>query len=107
MEKIHASAHLGTEHMFCKLWSDGYFWPSMRADCHCITQKCPQCLCHTVCKSGFHPLNPISVSIPMDHIAINLLSPGMTSINGFNFILLVVCLLSCFIFLHALHMKAA
>ena len=62
---------------------------------------------HTVRKTGFHPLNPVSASLPMDHVAIDLLSPGVTSTNGFNFVLLVVCLLSRFIFIRPLHTKAA
>ena len=43
----------------------------------------------------------------MDHVAIDLLSPVVTSTNGFNFVLLVVCLLSRFIFIRPLHTKAA
>ena len=107
LEAVHASAHLGTEHMYCKLRTSAYYWPAMCADCHHTVQACPQCLRHTVRKTGFHPLNPVSASLPMDHVAIDLLSPGVTSDNGFNYVLLVVCLLSRFIFLHALHTKSA
>src|SRR5690348_16827607 len=49
----------------------------------------------------------VSALLPMDHVTINLLSLGITSTNGFNFILWVVCLLSQFVFLCPLHTKAA
>jgi transposase InsO family protein len=58
-------------------------------------------------KSGFHPLSPIHASLPWDHVAIDLFCPGITSQDGYNYVLLLVDICSRFTILRPLRSKSA
>ncbi len=72
-----------------------------------VAASCELCQRHTVLKAGYHPLTPITASLPLDHLAIDLAGPLSTTSRGNNYILIVVDVASRFVWLRPLQAKTA
>jgi hypothetical protein len=106
MEALHQEGHVGADLMFRTLFKDGYYWNTMYKDCEIISGKCLECLCFNIGHIGFHPLSPVLVAKPFDHTAMDFVVLK-TSLNGYNFILLFVDVLTRFVILRPLKSKTA
>ena len=103
----HAETHNGPEMLFRTIFQEGFYWQSLFADCDKECSKCNECLRFNVGKVGFHPLSPLTAAMPWDHIVIDLIGPFLTTEDGYNFILIVVDVLTRFVILRPLRSKSA
>jgi RNase H-like domain found in reverse transcriptase/Integrase core domain/Reverse transcriptase (RNA-dependent DNA polymerase)/Integrase zinc binding domain/Chromo (CHRromatin Organisation MOdifier) domain/Retrotransposon gag protein/Aspartyl protease len=69
--EAHSFGHFGREAIFKRLWTDGYWWPDMRADIIDHINNCDPCTRFVVVKSGFHPAKSITAAGPGDHFQID------------------------------------
>jgi transposase InsO family protein len=76
----------------------------MEKDCLKEAKECVDCQRFTTQKYEFHPLRLIAADLPMDHLAIDL-AQMKTSMDGFNYILVVIDICTRFAWLFALRDK--
>ena len=107
VERYHHASHQGTEQLFITLFRKGWYWREMKKMCATIAQGCQRCLQYSVVRKGYHPLTPITASLPFDHIAMDLGQVITTSAAGSNFFLVVTDVCTRFTILRALPNKAA
>ena len=101
LKNEHELGHFGARTIVKGLWTKGIQWNNINADALKLVAQCTECQRWNIKKTGFHPLQPIHASLPMDHIAMDLLSQR-TSRKGYNFVLVVVDIATRFVFLRAL-----
>jgi len=97
--ELHDRTHGGTETMFQQAWREGYYWQGLRKQCALVAEGCDICLRHAVRRVGFHPLKPITCRLPGDHYAIDYAGPLTTTVDGFNYVLVIVDMASRFVVL--------
>lgn len=107
MTQRHLTNHRGHEDLFKKLWADGVYWPTMRADCVNTVASCRDCLRYNIVRRGFHPSKSIHAKYPMDHVCIDLFGPLRTTPRGMNFVLLVTDVATRYTILTAIPNKRA
>jgi hypothetical protein len=90
LKSAHQLGHYGAAAMVRYIKSNSFFWPKLMSDCQDIVNTCTDCQRFNISRQGFHPLRPIFASLPMDHVAIDLLGPMTTSPCGKNYVLVVV-----------------
>ncbi|OBQ31182.1 MAG: hypothetical protein AN485_23875, partial [Anabaena sp. MDT14b] len=105
LRTAHAAGHRGSRGTMHRLLSEGYRWPKMEQDCLRVSRECIDCQRYTTQKYGFHPLRTISASLPMDHLAMDLIVME-TSEDGMNCILIIVDICTRFLWLFALANKS-
>ena len=91
--------------MFKMLFSDWFYWPSMFKDCEHEAKSCSDCLRFNISEGGFHPMRTITVSLPWDHVVWDLIGKLLMSENGFNFVLIMVDVVTRFVVLKLLQTK--
>jgi hypothetical protein len=106
VKDIHAENHVGADLMFRMLFKKGYYWRTMFNDCESEAGSCLECLRFNIGRGGFHPLSAPNALEPFDHIAFDFVVLN-TSMNGYNFILLIVDVLTRFVILRAIKEKTA
>ena len=74
LHRFHELNHQGPAQLFSQLFNEGLYWPEMRHDCDDLVRHCKPCISYNVSRMGYHPLQPITASLPMDHIALDLLA---------------------------------
>ena len=62
---------------------------------------------HNLARVGFHPLQAIQAELPFEHISKNLFGPLTTTLSGYNYVLVVVDIATCFVLLKPLRDKTA
>ena len=102
----HQESHQGGVGMFHKLFQDGFWWEDMLKDCMSTAKTCIDCLRYNTGRVGFHPLKPVTATLPMDHVVWDL-ADMRRSEKGFKFILILVDVATKFMFLRALKTKVA
>lgn len=107
LEKAHLAGHFGSTNMSQMIRDQGFNWPNLAADCLKIASSCPSCQKYTIRKKGYHPLQPIHASLPLDHLAIDTAGPLITTSAGNNYFLVVVDVLTRFVWLRPLRDKSA
>jgi hypothetical protein len=107
VQEKHNEGHVGADLLFRTLFKEGFYWQSMYKDCEKVSKGCLECLRFNIGRVGFHPISTTSASLPMDHIAMDFIGPFNTSVNGFNYILLVVDVLTRFVWLRPVKSKTA
>jgi len=105
--ETHAVGHFGGEQLFRQLWHSGVWWPRMRRDALKLVSKCDTCLRFNISKKGYHPLRSYKALLPMDQIALDLFSFGLTSPRGINYVLVAFCIATRYHWLIALTDKRA
>ena len=94
----HQESHQGGVGMFHKLFQNGFWWEDMLKDCMSTAKTCIDCLRYNTGRVGFHPLKPVTVTLPMDHVVWDL-ADMRRSEKGFKFILILVDVATKFVFL--------
>lgn len=89
LTSAHENGHFGAESLFKRLWTDGFYWPGMRADCNNHVNSCLSCLRFNIGKAGFHPRQSIDASLPFEHIAVDTFSGLVVSPRGHNYVLVI------------------
>ncbi|KAL6062843.1 Retrovirus-related Pol poly from transposon [Balamuthia mandrillaris] len=107
LSRLHLAGHEGAANLFNKVWNEGFFWPSLRADCFATTRSCDACLRFNVAKHGFHPLKTISATFPFEHVALDLFGPLATDESGFCYVLVVTDIATRFTLLRPLVNRTA
>jgi hypothetical protein len=107
VKEKHAEGHVGADLLFRTLFKDGFYWRTMYKDCESESEGCLECLRFNIGRVGFHPISPVLALLPFDHVGMDFLGPFNTSIDGFNYILLVVDVLTRFVILRPLRAKLA
>ena len=105
--ELHNQNHVGARMMFKMLFSDGFYWPSMFKDCEREAKSCSDCLRFNISEGGFHPMRTITASLPWDHVVWDLIGKLPMSENGFNFVLIMVDVVTRFVVLKPLQTKRA
>lgn len=105
LEKAHAFGHFSVGTLVKQLWQDGFWWPKMRHDAKRIVDSCIDCRRFNIVKEGFHPIKSIEANQPWDHIQIDLIGPLAASLDGYEWILTVVDVMTGYVVLRALRSK--
>jgi transposase InsO family protein len=91
LEKAHRQlGHRSKDGLFKQLYSEGYYWPSMRNDCQLVVEKCDSCMQEDVKQRGFHPLSLLERTFPFELVSVDLFGPMQTSADGYNYALVMV-----------------
>jgi RNase H-like domain found in reverse transcriptase/Reverse transcriptase (RNA-dependent DNA polymerase)/Integrase core domain/Chromo (CHRromatin Organisation MOdifier) domain/Integrase zinc binding domain len=107
VKKAHEASHQGEKGMFDTLFREGVYWKDMLRDCRREAKTCEECLRFNVGKRGFHPLRPISATLPMDHLQWDIAGAFPMTETGFNYVLVVVDVASRYVWLVPLQTKTA
>lgn len=99
--------HHGARLMFKALFREGYYWNGMLRDCKARAENCAQCLQYNIQHDGYHPLQPMVTSFPMERLHVDLAGPFPTSTNGYNYVLVMVCSFTRYCVLVNLYSKMA
>ena len=83
MERVHSFGHYGQQAMFAKLWHEGVWWQSMRADLADLMSRCDPCQRFNVVRQGYHPPSVVSADEPMGMAAIDLSLSAPKSSDGY------------------------
>ena len=105
--KAHLAGHFGQSAVINTVRLQGFDWPGLSKDALELVASCPDCQRFNIARHGYHPLTPISASLPFDHVAIDLAGPLPTSHAGFNYILIHLDVLTRFVLLRPLHDKTS
>jgi transposase InsO family protein len=103
----HLEGHRGAQAIVTALHSDGIHWTKLKEDALEIVRQCPDCQKFNVAKHGFHPLTSIYADAPWDHICIDTAGPLPTSLQGNNYILIIVDVFTRYCVLKALPDKSS
>ena len=104
---FHSEGHGGIKQMIAKITDAGFWWSNMRDDVATFLGACNECLRFNVIQEGFHPMQPIIATQPMQHTQADLICGVPGSAEGHVYILVYMCLVSRFIWLFALKDKKA
>ena len=107
LQNYHSIAHEGASKLYLRCARDNLYWPELRRDCENISQSCLQCLRFSIQKQGYNPQVSLSGSLPMDHVAMDLIGPLPICEHGEKYILVLIDLFTRFIFLRAITNKTA
>ena len=108
IELEHQMGHFGVEIILRNLWKDKkVYWDGMCKDVEHYIKQCEPCLRYNITRQGFYPLRSLEADGPMDHIAIDLGQPGVTTEDGYNYILLIIDVATRYMWIRALKTKVA
>jgi transposase InsO family protein len=108
LKREHSKGHFGVDIMLANLWADQkIYWPGIRQQTQQLLSQCEACIRYSTAKLGYLPLRSINAELPMDHIAFDTAQPSVTTPEGYNYILVIVCVCTRFIWLRALKTKTA
>lgn len=107
IQQAHDLGHFGTQSVFHTLFTKGFYWPTMLKDITSFISKCNACRRFSFSREGYHPLQPILSEQPMMKVSIDTLGPLPTTVEGHNYVLVVVDLFTRFIFLEPMIAKSA
>ena len=103
----HAKLHMGENMLFNMIWEDGYWWETLWKECKKLTCSCKECMFFNIGRKGFHLVSTIQACWPMDHVIYDFIGKLRVSERGYCFILIMVCVMTCFVFLKLLRTKSA
>lgn len=108
IEKAHRQlGHRSKDGLFKQLYSEGYYWPSMRNDCQKVVEMCDACMQEDVKQKGFHPLALLERTFPFELVSVDLFGPMQTSADGYNYALVVVDAATRYCITRAIQSKTA
>ena len=89
-EAHHNGPHENATNLQKRLFFEGdFWWPTLYDMCHEVCESCNACLCHNIVHQGFHPAEPNPVTGVNDCWGWDILAMP-TSLNSFNFLLLII-----------------
>ena len=101
----HAWGHNGAEGMINQLKTNGKHWVSMKQEAAHYVKSCLQCQRYVIGRRGFHPVRSVHAALPWDHVGVDLKSFNVPSVEGNNYLLVVVDICTRFVFLRPLKNK--
>jgi hypothetical protein len=105
ISEAHCDAHFGSEYIFKQLFQDrDMYWPGMKQDIIEACSSCVPCLQYNIGKAGYHLARPQNKSEVFDCVAVDL-GDFPTSVNGYNYFMVMVDLCSGFTILRPLKEK--
>ena len=107
LSSTHAESHMGENMLFNMIWEDGYWWETLWKECKKLTCSCKECMFFNIGRKGFHPVSTIQACRPMDHVIYDFIGKLRVSERGYCFILIMVCVMTHFVFLKPLRTKSA
>ena len=107
LSSTHAESHMGENMLFNMIWEDGYWWETLWKECKKLTCSCKECMFFNIGRKGFHPVSTIQACRPMDHVIYDFIRKLRVSERGYCFILIMVCVMTHFVFLKPLRTKSA
>ena len=107
LSSTHAESHMGENMLFNMIWEDGYWWETLWKECKKLTCSCKECMFFNIGRKGFHPVSTIRACRPMDHVIYDFIGKLRVSERGYCFILIMVCVMTRFVFLKPLRTKSA
>ena len=107
LEFHHKLGHFGTKVLIKSLVNSGHRWSTMVQDAGEYIKACTACQRYVIQKQGFHPLTPITASLPWDHVAMDLFQFSTVSERGMSFVLIIVDVFTRFVILRAIPDKRA
>ena len=105
--EAHSLGHFGVNIIFKDLFRKGFYWTEMFNDIRKYIDNCSACRQYQASHEGYHALVPMASDFPMRNVSIDTLGPLKTSLNGYNYVLVMIDLFSRFIFLKPLISKSA
>ena len=103
----HAFGHFGSDTMVAAIHAENLHWPTIKPDCIEYIKQCKECQRFNIVRRGFHPLKTIHAELPVDHMAVDLAGPFTTSEHQNHYLMVLVDICTCFVFLKALPDKRA
>jgi hypothetical protein len=79
--------HFGSQAIVNRIKLSGFSWTRLLDDALETVKSCPLSQRFNISKRGYHPLTPITASLPFDHVCLDLLGPSPTSASGYNYVL--------------------
>jgi hypothetical protein len=107
LDSFHSKSHQGAQGLFEAAFREGYYWPEMMTQARRVAKSCGECLRFNVGKSGFHPLRPILTLLPLDVVLWDIAGPFPTTDDGSNYVLVIIDVLSRFVWLKTLKTKSS
>jgi transposase InsO family protein len=91
VERAHRQlGHRARDGLFKQLYSEGFYWASMRQDCQRVAEQCDSCMREDVKQRGFHPLALLERTFPFELVSVDLFGPMPMSSAGLNYALVLV-----------------
>ena len=105
--QVHSESHVGALGLYKRLFRDGWYWEGMWTLCESVARNCEECLRYNVGKVGFHPISPMTATLPFDVIAFDFAGPFSETVLGHKLILIIVDVATRYVFLRALKTREA
>jgi transposase InsO family protein len=86
----HLKGHFASDAIYYGLKRKGIYWANLKNEAIELVKSCVQCQQFNIVKKGYNPLRPITASLPGDSWGIDLAGPFKTSIQGNNYLLIMV-----------------
>lgn len=96
--------HGSLESVFSELWSQHFFWDTMRTDISKTLGSCLQCLRFNVPRMGYHPARHVTAATPWSFVELDLITMR-PSARGHHYVLTIACAGSAFVVLAPLEHK--
>jgi transposase InsO family protein len=86
----HLKGHFASDAIYYGLKRKGIYWANLKNEAIQLVKSCTPCQQFNIVKKGYNPLRPITASLPGDSWGIDLAGPFKTSIQGNNYLLIMV-----------------
>ncbi|CEG75192.1 hypothetical protein RMATCC62417_10277 [Rhizopus microsporus] len=103
----HLEGHRGAQTIINALHNDGVHWTKLKDDALGTVRKCPDCQKFNIAKHGYNPLTSIYADAPWEHISIDTAGPFPTSLQGNQYIPIIVDVFIRFCVIKALPDKSS
>jgi hypothetical protein len=86
----HLKGHFASDAIYYGLKRKGIYWANLKNEAIELVKSCIPCQQFNIVKKGYNPLRPITASLPGDSWGIDLAGPFKTSLQGNNYLLIMV-----------------
>ena len=104
VQDAHMRGHFGEKAMYAYIDRENHWWPGVREDIKKEIKECADCQRFSAYQFGFEPARSITASLPGDHLQVDL-AQLPKSVDGHNYILIVVDVFTGFALLKPLKEK--
>ena len=102
---FHDMGHFGVKLTHKRLLQHGYVWVGIKRDVERIAGRCDACMRHTPSPTIKHALTSLVVAKPLDHIALDLVTPIPADNMGNDTLFVLVDLATRYVWMKALDGK--
>jgi hypothetical protein len=107
IQSQHDMGHFGARNVVAQLKALDIVFPGMTVMAERVVNSCKVCAQYNPGRTKFHPQSSIEARLPMEHIGLDLTAKLGTTMDGFNLVLVIVCVFSKFVILRPLRNKSA